>query len=75
MLVEISLTIIGALLVLTKIVRKIKITDVSTQTEPGLWLPQVAMWLDESSMSESSGESVLSDLEMKVIKEYCPTER
>ena len=75
MLIEISLTIIGALLVLTKIVRKIKIKDVSTQTEPGLWLPQVAMWLDESSMSESSGESVLSDLEMKVIKEYCPTER
>jgi hypothetical protein len=75
MLIEISLTIIGAILVLSKIVRRIKIKDVGTQTEPGLWLPQVAMWLDDSSMSESSGESVLSDLEMKVIKEYCPTER
>ncbi len=71
MLLEISLTAIGAILVLSKIVRRIKIRDVGTQTEPGLWLPQVAMWLDDSSMS---GESVLSDLEMKVIKEYCPTE-
>ena len=53
---------------------KIRITDVGTQTEPGLWLPQVAMWMDDSSSCESC-ESVLGDLEMKVITEYCPTER
>ena len=75
MLLEISLTAIGAILVLSKIVRRIKIKDVGTQTEPGLWLPQLPMWLDDSSMSESSCESEKSELEMKLIKEYCCTER
>ena len=67
MFVEISLITIATALVVSKIIRRIKVTDTSTQTEPGLWLPQVAMWLDDSSESE------LSVLEMEVIKEYIST--
>ena len=74
MILEISLITIASVIMVSKIVMKIRITDVGTQTEPGLWLPQVAMWMDDSSSCESC-ESVLGDLEMKVITEYCPMER
>lgn len=64
MIIEISLIAIATALVVSKIIRRIKVTDSSTQTEPGLWLPQVAMWLDDSSDTDPSV------LEMELIKGY-----
>ena len=64
MFIEISLITIATALVVSKIIRRIKVTDNETQTEPGLWLPQVAMWLDDSSDTDPSV------LEMELIKGY-----
>ena len=37
-----------------KIFRKTRVSDASTQTLQGLWLPQMPMYFDDSSESEMS---------------------
>ena len=64
MFTEISLIAIGTYVIL-KILRKKESNDVGTQTDGGIWLPQVPMYLDDSSGSE------LSQMEMEVIHGYC----
>ena len=67
MLIEISLIAIGTAIIVSKILNKIKVTDKSTQTLQGLWLPQVAMWLDDSS---DSVDTDLSVVEMELVTDY-----
>ena len=78
MMLEISLIAIGTAIVVSKILNRIKVTDAGTQTEQGLWLPQLPIYFDDSSDSEARvtemelihTDSEESILEMELIKEY-----
>ena len=78
MMLEISLIAIGTAIVVSKILHRIKVTDADTQTEQGLWLPQLPIYFDDSSDSEARvtemelihTDSEESILEMELIKEY-----
>ena len=65
MFVEISLITIGTALVVSKILRRIKVADAETQTDSGLWLPQMVIYFEDSE-----SESVLEMDEMELIQEY-----
>ena len=65
MFVEISLITIGTALVVSKILRRIKVADAETQTDSGLWLPQMVIYFEDSE-----SESVLEMDEMELINEY-----
>ena len=62
MFVEISLITIGTALVVSKILRRIKVADAETQTDSGLWLPQMVIYFEDSESD--------SVLEMELIQEY-----
>ena len=64
MIIEISLILIGTAIIVKSINRRVNVTDTGTQTEQGLWLPHVPMYLDDSSSSD------VSILEMDVIHSY-----
>ena len=65
MFIEISLITIGTALVVSKILRRIKVADAETQTDCGLWLPQMVIYFEDSE-----SESVLEMDEMELIQEY-----
>ena len=63
---------IGTVLVVSKITSRAtaaKFTTSGTQTDPGLWLPQVPMWIDTGSESSVSSLDT-SNLEMEIIPRY-----
>ena len=70
MFIEISLIVIATALVVAKILRKKKSLDKNTQTELGLWLPQIPMYFEDTSGSVSTSSDDISILEMEVVKGY-----
>ena len=70
MFIEISLIVIATALVVAKILRKKNSLDKDTQTEEGLWLPQIPMYFEDTSGSVSTSSDDISILEMEVIKGY-----
>ena len=65
---------IGTVLVVSKLKKRATTTYATsfTQTEPGLWLPQVPMWIDTPSESSLSSLDT-GNLEMEVIPHYKQT--
>jgi len=70
MFIEISLIVIATALVVAKILRKKQSLDKDTQTEEGLWLPQIPMYFEDTSGSVSTSSDDISILEMEVVKGY-----
>ena len=70
MFIEISLIVIATALVVAKILRKKQSLDKNTQTELGLWLPQIPMYFEDTSGSVSTSSDDISILEMEVVKGY-----
>ena len=70
MFIEISLIVIATALVVAKILRKKQSLDKNTQTEEGLWLPQIPMYFEDTSGSVSTSSDDISILEMEVVKGY-----
>ena len=57
---------IGTVLVVKQLTSRVtaaKYTSSGTQTEPGLWLPQVSMWIDSDSEVDSLSSLDIRELD------------
>ena len=64
MILLISLMTIGTVLVVKQLTSRVaKYTSSGTQTEPGLWLPQVSMWIDSDSDVDSLSSLDISEMD------------